>query len=239
MTIKIDKKIFLDSFLIPISKLTDNVTIDFKVKEISTIVSSADNSVVLICNAPCDIEGDPIKCIIPDCKSFVRLVNTIEENEPVFVITDNKIVYKHKLISFKYHLLDEVYSISKKGLNENKLKSVEYDTEFTISKKQFSELLRLNTIIPDSEKMYFHTEDSSVFCRLADDQKANINEVRIEVSNKFTGKPLPESTFVINSQSLILTTFTNEHIKANVNHELKIFKFQTQFTCYMIFGLVK
>ena len=238
MIITVNKKIFVDSFLNPISKLSENITLEIGDKSLKTLASSADNSTILLAEINCKIDSFT-KSVIPDCKSFLRLLAGIEEEEITLNFDSNVIRYQSKSFSFKYHLLDEAYALTKKSFNETKLKSIQYDTSFSVSKKVFSEILRYNSIVPDAEKLYFFTQGTDVHCRLADEQKSNINEIQIHASSSFEGKQLPNSTLVLNVQNLLLTSFVGEFIEVSINHDLKVFKFKTDGLTYIISGLVK
>jgi hypothetical protein len=242
MNITLNKTNFVNNILTPASKLADNLSLDFVSNSSNsitkTLVSSSDNSVIFLGEANCKF-SEPFKCVVPDCKTFLRLFSSIQQDEATLQITSNTIVYKDDSFSFKYHLLDEGYMVEKKSISEEKLKQLEYDTTFTIGKLVLSEALRYNSIIPDAEKFYLYTTDSKVFAKLGDEQKSNTNEIVTELCKSYSGAELA-SSIPINIQNLHLMAFVADNtIDISVNSRLKIVKFATSNIQYIVSGLVK
>lgn len=241
MKLTLNKDTFVNSMLGPVSKLADNLLLDFvndsNEQRAKTLVTSADNSVILMGNIPCDVT-EAFRCVIPDCKTFLRLFSGIEETTATLQIESNVIKYKDKKFSFKYHLLDESYIVNKKSISEEKLSALTFDTTFTITKPKLSELIKFNSIVPDAEKLYFYTEDSRVYAKLGDEQKTNTNEIVTEVSSSYEDKALLGS-FPINIQNILLFSFSNEIINVSINHQLKVFRFASPNLTYIVSGLVR
>lgn len=242
MKFTVKKNSFLENLLIPASKLAENVCLNFVKEEqslLKTIVSNADKSTILIVNVPCAIE-ESFRCVIPDCKTFLRLFSgiTTEDEHITLEVADNVVKYNSLGFSFKFHLLDEFFLNDKKTINEEKINKIPLDTKFIITKEKFSEILKFNSIIPDAEKLYFYTKNGRVYSKLGDEQKANTNEICTDVSDKFEGKNLTES-LPVNIQNLLLMNFAVNEIEISINQELKIFVFSTPHTKYVVSGLVK
>lgn len=238
MKLKIKRIPFLENLIGPASKLAENICLEFSDNRlIKTIVTSSDNSTILLASIPCEVE-EPFKCIIPDCKTFLRLFSGIADDAIVLQIDSNAIEYKNSTMSFKYHLLDETYMVNRKSISEEKLNSLSFDTTFELSKRSVSEIFRFNSIIPEAEKLYFLTKGGSVIAKLGDEQKANTNELTTVVSNNFEGSELSNG-LPINIQNILLMSFADETIKVKINHQLKVFKFETPLTSYVVSGLVK
>ena len=239
MNIKINKRHLVENLLVPASKLSDNVCLDFPSdsSNVKTLVTSSDNSTILLASVPCKV-SDPFKCIIPDSKTFLRLFSGIDEDNITLDIESNVIKYSSPTISFKYHLLDDSYINNKKAISEEKLSQIAFDTTFDLQKSKLSDILKFNSIVPDAEKSYFYTKDGKVFAKLGDEQKCNTNEINIEISESFEGEALSES-IPINIQNILLLSFNSEVISIKINQKLKVFKFETPLTEYIISGLVK
>jgi len=239
MNIKINKRSLVENLLVPASKLSDNVCLDFPSdsSSVKTLVTSSDNSTILLASVPCKV-SDPFKCIIPDSKTFLRLFSGIDEDNIALDIESNVIKYSSPTISFKYHLLDDSYINNKKAISEEKLSQITFDTTFDLQKSKLSDILKFNSIVPDAEKLYFYTKDGKVFAKLGDEQKCNTNEINIEISESFEGEALSES-IPINIQNILLLSFNSEVISIKINQKLKVFKFETPLTEYIISGLVK
>lgn len=243
MKLKLPKESFVNNLLNPSSKLAENIVVTFVDKDskifAKTMVSSADNSVILLAQTPCDaVKGSLSNCIIPDCKTFLRLFSGIDEAIIELEISDNFIKYNNTNLSFKYHLLDESYIVNKKSISEEKLNQLNFDTTFVITKQKVSELIKYNSIVPDAEKIYFSTKDKQVTARIGDDQKANTNEIVTTISSEFVGQDITE-VCPLNIQNILLFSFTEDKINVAYNSQLKIFKFYTSDLQYIISGLVK
>lgn len=238
MKLKINRSELLDNLLGPASKLAENVPLEFDNDiRVKTLVTSSDNSTILMASIPCQVQ-ESFRCIIPDSKTFLRLFSGIDEQTLELEILSNVISYKSSRLNFKYHLLDEAYSVNKKSISEEKLNAIKYDTTFEISKRSFSEILRFNSIIPDAEKLYFFSKGKSVFAKLGDEQKANTNELTTLVSDNMQGYDIPNG-FPINIQNVLLMSFGSESIIVKINHQLKVFKFETPLMSYVVSGLVR
>ena len=243
MKLLLNKNVFVNSLLGPVSKLSDNLLLDFQPSDFKagwsakTIVNSSDNSVILIGDVPCVVDN-PFKCVIPDCKTFLRLFSGIDKEQIELDIDSNVIKYKDGSFSFKYHLLDESYIVSKKSISEEKLKALTYDTTFVMTKQKLSEIIKFNSIVPDAEKLYFVTENGKVLVKLGDELKSNTNEIVTQISDSYEGKLLADK-FPVNIQNILLFSFSEEEIKININQSLKVFKFETPNLSYIVSGLVK
>jgi hypothetical protein len=238
MKLTINKNDFVNNILGPVSKLADNLLLEF-VQDVKakTMVNSSDNSVILLGSVPCQVK-EPFKCVIPDCKTFLRLFSGIEKEMITLEVESNVIKYQDNSFSFRYHLLDESYIVNKKSISEEKLDQLAYDTVFVMTKQKLSEIIKFNSIVPDAEKLYFISENNKILAKLGDEQKANTNEIVTEISDCFAGKQLAEK-FPINIQNILLFSFSSEEIKISINHQLKIFKFESPYLSYIVSGLVK
>jgi len=243
MNLTLNKNEFVNNLLGPVSKLSDNLLLDFQPSDYKsgwaakTIVNSSDNSVILLGNISC-IVTEPFRCVIPDCKTFLRLFSGIDQEQITLNIDSNVIKYKDKSFSFKYHLLDESYIVNKKSISEEKLNQLTFDTTFVMTKQKLSEIIKFNSIVPDAEKIYFVSEGSKILAKLGDEQKTNTNEIVTEICKEFQGRVLADK-FPINIQNILLFSFSTDEILISINHQLKVFKFSTPNLSYIVSGLVK
>jgi hypothetical protein len=238
MKLTVNKDQFVSNILAPVSKVSDNLLLDFSSDKLAkTMATSSDNSVVLFGAVSCEVTNET-KCVIPDCKTFLRLFSGISQERISLEINSNAISYKDDSMSFKYHLLDESYIVNKKSISEEKLEQLSYDTSFVITKQKLSEIIKFNSIVPDAEKLYFFTEGTKVHARLGDEQKINVNEITTETSSSFQGVSLTDE-FPINIQNILLFAFNSNEITVKVNQQLKVFKFESPLLKYIVSGLVK
>jgi hypothetical protein len=245
MKLLLNKNSFVNTLLSPVSKLTDNLLLECQSSDhkagwsAKTLVNSPDNSVILLAEIPCTLSSEEkFRCVIPDCKTFMRLFAGIDDSQVELEIDSNVIKYKNASLSFKYHLLDESYIVNKKSVNEEKLKKLTFDTNFSLTKQKLSEIIKFNSIVPEAEKLYFITENNKVLAKLGDELKTNTNEIVTEISGSFEGNALLDK-FPINIQNVLLFSFNDEKIDVSINQTLKVFKFKTPQITYIVSGLVR
>jgi hypothetical protein len=78
--IKFHRESFIQNFLSPVSRLTDNVPLYFTDEEVYTVCANQDGSVVLLASYNTG-NDDTFKINLPDIKKFVRLLDCIEDEE--------------------------------------------------------------------------------------------------------------------------------------------------------------
>jgi len=243
MNVSFPTQNFINYILNPVSKLSENLLLKFEKQEFEnyvakTFVTSSDNSVILLSQIEC--KSDSTKdCIIPDCKTFLRLFSGVESNQVTLKIDNNVIKYKDSNnFSFKYHLLDESYLVNKKSLSESKINALAFDCSFNITKQKFSEIIKFNSIIPDAEKLYFFTQEEQVYCKIGDEQKSSTNEITTLISSSYEGESLSQP-IPLDIKNILLFAFSGDNITIQVNNKLKIFKFICGAVNYIVSGLVK
>jgi hypothetical protein len=239
MKLIVSRKSFLDNLLIPVSKLADNIAIKTeKNGTLKSLVTTQDGSVVFLAQLSSKTT-DSISCIIPECKTFIRLFSGIEQDEVCLNIDTNSISFKTDQLSFKYHLLDESYIVNKKSISEDKIKQLAFDTNFSLTKKTFSEIIKYQSILPDSTKIYFVTNaEGHVLAKIGDDTRDNTNELTIKASDSFQGKSI-SCSLPFDIQNFLMLSLSEEVVDVSININYKICKFQTEFTTYILSGLVK
>lgn len=242
MKVSIARRPFVEGLLAPASKIADNLQLHFVNEDgkqyCKTITHSNDNSVIFLAKVPCTF-NDEFSAIIPECKTFLRLFSNVEHEQIILTVNTNSIEYQATGLSFKYHLLDESYLINKKSISEQKLNQLDFDTTFKVSKQKISDIVKYNSIIPEAEKVYFFTDDSAeVQAKVGDKERTNTNEITFNMAESFVGNKL-SLDFPLNVQHILLFSFSENEIQISVNQQLKVFKFETSYSKYIISGLIK
>jgi len=186
MVLKIKNNDFLNSFLTPLSKVTDSAIININKGKISSLVSASDNTIIVsaIYN---DNSIDASKTLnIPDLKKFCRVLSCIDTNEYELDISSNFIGYTSKSMRFKYHLYDEGIITSPK-VNIEKVKSLEFDGNFTLASSSIINLIKGSSICTDSNKLYLSVKDKDVLGEITDKVRANVDSYGINISNNYEG----------------------------------------------------
>lgn len=226
--LSLNKESFVQKFLLPISKLADNVSITIDDNEVFTTCASQDGSVVLLASYKTDtaVKGIP-RINLPDVKKFVRLLDCVEDSNIALTIDDNHLKYTTPAFKFNYYLLEDSY-MQRCPVNPEKIKKLKYDTAFILPNSKFNEVLKGSSIATDSDKLYFYTKDSKVYCELNDLERQNINNITYLVTDKYVGEDI-KNTLPLNLENIRLLAGTKcNEFTVKVNNELKVTLFQIE-----------
>jgi len=226
--LSLNKESFVQKFLLPISKLADNVSLSIDDSEIFATCASQDGSVVLLASYKTDtaVKGIP-RINLPDVKKFVRLLDCVEENSIALTIENNHLHYATPSFKFNYFLLEDNY-MQRCPVNPDKIRKLKYDTAFLLPNTKFNEVLKGSSIATDSDKLYFYTKDDKVYCELNDLERQNINNITYVVADKFVGEQI-KNTLPLNLENIRLLAGTRcSEFTVKVNNELKVTLFQVE-----------
>jgi len=226
--LSLKKESFIQKFLLPISKLADNISISFNDEEISTTCASPDGSIVLLATYKTDtaVKGVP-RINLPDVKKFIRLVDCVDLDTIALTIKDNHLNYETPSQKFNYFLLEDSY-MQRCPVNPKKINKLKYDTGFILSSSKFNDVLKGSSIATDSDKLYFYTKDGKVYCELNDLERQNINNITYLVAEKFVGESI-KNTLPLNLENIRLLAGTKcNEFTVKVNNELKVTLFQIE-----------
>lgn len=225
-TLNINKELFVQKFLQPISKLADNISLIPEGNELYAICSSQDGSIVLLASLKLDIPiTNIIKINLPDIKKFVRLLDCIEDEFINLTIEDNHIKYQTPGFKFNYFLLEDSY-MQRCPVNPTKIKALEYDSEFTLTNNKFNEIIKGSSIATDSDKLYFYTKNDEVYAELNDYERQNINNLTYLISNTFTGTPI-KNALPLNLENVrLLSGLRTNSLNVRINNNLKVTLFE-------------
>lgn len=222
------KESFIQKFLLPISKLADNVSISFNDEEVFTTCASQDGSIVLLATFKADtaVKGIP-RINLPDVKKFIRLIDCVDLDTIALSIKDNHLNYETPSQRFNYYLLEDSY-MQRCPVNPDKINKLKYDTGFILSNDKFNDVLKGSSIATDSDKLYFYTKDGQVFAELNDYERQNINNITYLVADKFVGEPI-KNTLPLNLENIRLLAGTKcSEFTVKINNELKVTLFQIE-----------
>ena len=125
-----------------------------------------------------------------------------------------------------------------------KLKKLEYDTNFTLTNETISNIMRGNSFGTDANKIYFYTKDNQVYAELTDQAQQNVDSVTFKIADKYNGTEIKTSLpFKLEILQIISSIFklTNLEVKINTKQKFLSFEFiQPDFELkYIVQGLVK
>jgi len=243
-TISLDKEIFVDRFLNPVSKLADNIALNIEKDYITTICNSQKSSVVVYARMDVDLGiPNPIKINLPDVSKFIRTMNCIEKTNLKLTLNDNNIAYTDgNDVNFVYYLLEDGY-LPKSTMLPEKIDAMEFHSSFDLSISKFNEVIKGCAIVTDATKLYLYTKENEVYAELNDKETPNINSITYLISSSYEGEPL-EPALAIKLESLrLIAGIKTSNIKVRYNHKNKVTVFEVKddgFSVkFMISALVK
>jgi hypothetical protein len=181
---------------------------------ISSLVSSADNTLILyseLSNIEVNYNGS---INIPDIKKLVRVVDSIDTKDVSLLINSNNIEYKGKSLKFKYHLYEDGF-LTKPSINIDKIKNFNYNVKFTLKKDTINSIIKGSTFASETNKLYLYTEDGRLKGELTDRARHNTDVFAIDLGEvDFELSPLP-----LNFDNIKLLSFISDDINFGINTE--------------------
>ena len=227
-TITLNKESFVQRFLTPISKLADNVSLFVEEKNIYAVCSSQDGGIVLLATLKTDCNLRGITRInLPDIKKFVRLLDCIEDQDITFTIEDNHLKHDTINFKFKYFLLEDSY-MQRCPVNPEKIRQLQYDSDFVLTNTKFNEILKGSSIATDTDKLYFYTKNNDVYAELNDYERQNVNNITYLISDSFNGVPI-KNALPLNLENVrMLAGLRTNSISIKINSALKVTLFEVE-----------
>ena len=215
--LKISNRIDWIKFLESISKINESTILTLsegKAGLLTSLVSSADNTLILygeISDVNANYNGT---LNIPDIKKLIRVIDSIDTPDLSLTINNNNVEYRGKSLKFKYHLYEDGF-LSKTAINVEKIKSFNYYINFVLKKEQISSIIKGSTFATETNKLYLYTQDGRLKGELTDRARHNTDVFALDLGEvDFTLSPLP-----INFDNIKLLSFIGEDIKFGINTE--------------------
>jgi len=223
----VDSEEFVNNFLNPISKCTDQAIINITPTKIYSLISTP-NDLILYAQLKGIIDvplanNEEIKINVGNTKKLYSMLNNIEEDKISLDIDFNNIKYTSTNLKFKYFLLDDSLS-NKVPLNISKVENFTHDTEFILTFDQLQSLLK-NSSFTQTNKLYINTTvDKKVIVELNDLTKQNIDSLTMTIADSYQGKDIPEAIpFELELFRNFIGFKTDINIKINSEYKVLIF----------------
>lgn len=221
-----NKSRFINNFLSPVGKLTENTVIKVRKNEYNTLSSSADGTLIVNCSIDQDNEIDEtIFLNIPDINKFIKVLSCIPDEDILLKFNNNNIEYKSGSVGFKYHLLEDGI-IDAPSVDINKIKKIDFPFRFTVNDNSINQLVKGSTFTTDTNKIYFSTEEDKVLATLTDNQRHNVDSYTQELAGEYTGEALATPLALSFETIRIISSMRFDSLKVNVNPDLNVFLFQ-------------
>lgn len=227
MTIPIHNKTeFVDKFLTPLSRINNSCSLLLKGDKLTALVATPDASVIL--NAMwkfSDEFAEENKLNIPDINKLIKVLDCIREDYVTLKINSNNISYNEKGIKFKYHLLEDGI-LSTPAINMEKVKALQFETEFGITNNDLQSLIKSSTFASETDKLYIRTGDGVVYSELTDKNKSNVDSIELVLSQEYTGSEIDNPLAL--SFEIIRTVSCNRfgNVATKINSSLGVLLFE-------------
>ena len=223
---------FLNGFLQPISRITDSGILKVEPEKLSALISTGDGTIIVYGEYYQKFPDvtQPVSLNIPDVKKLLKLLCLIDG--PLNLSIDakdnhNNISYSSSSVRFKYHLYEDGI-IKIPSLNMAKLKTIDFDTTFTIKSDRLLNLLKGSTLSPDVSKMYLTFTDGVIHGEITDKARHNVDSYACILSDSITGtQPKNGTSIPINFEIIRLLTGSKlTEFKVKLATKLSVFNFE-------------
>lgn len=227
--IKIDNKTsFINNFLSPVSKLTENTVIKVRENEFTALSSSSDGTLIVSCTMPQkNVIDETVFLNIPDLNKLIKVLACVDQEDISLGYNNNNIEYKSNNVGFRYHLLEDGI-IDPPAVDINRIKQIDFNFKFNVSSNTINQLVKGSTFTTDTNKIYFFTQDDHVMADLTDKQRHNIDSYTQQVADSYSGDSLSKPLALSFETIRIVSSIRFDKLKVNVNPELNVFLFQLQ-----------
>ena len=234
----------ISSFLNPICKISERCVIKVEKDHMSSLVATPDGTLILYTKFDHQTEFDSDSSVslnVADLNKVVKILSYIDKDDIELNIQNNSIAYKDNDIQFNYFLLEDGV-INAPAVVIDKLKKVDYQSSFTLSRGAMNNISRLAMYASDSEKVYLYTNDGSVVSELNDRKRHNINNASVKICDTFKGTEIEKPIPIKYENFRVISASQRNDINIFINTELSVLMFQTSdeqsSTAYFMSGLV-
>lgn len=221
-----NKTSFVNNFLGPISKLTENTVVKVRDSNISSISSSSDGTLIVSCTIEQSNEvNETLFLNIPDINKLVKVLSCITEDDVNLQFNNNNIEYKSSNIGFKYHLLEDGI-IDPPAVDLNKIKKIDFPFRFVTEQGIINQLIKGSTFTTETNKIYFSTDGGKVYGSLTDKQRHNTDSYTQMLSDEYRGDELVNDLALSFETIRIISSIRFNQLTVTVNPELNVFLFK-------------
>ena len=247
MILKIrNKPDFVNRFLSPVSKINDSCILKLTDKGFSTLMSAADNTVILYgqYNVPYDdIEGTHI-FNLPDLNRLIKILQCIEKDNISLELETNHIKYNSSDVRFKYHLLDDgILSVPPVSVDKIKQTVKNYNASFKVPYASLINLIKNGSFALDINKVYLFSKKGEVYAEIDDKERHNVDSFCMKLCNGIYGDEITEPLPISFETIRVLAGTRCEEIAVYVNTELNVLTFEVNTNdvkmTYIVSGLSK
>jgi len=227
---KIRKSDFVDKFLSPISKISDRCIVHIQSDNIYALTHNSNDGDTIIfygkINTNTDLsDTDDVRLNIPDVKRLYRMLSCINQEEIDIKLETNHISYVSPDLKFKYYLLDDGI-IQPCVVSLEKINKLTFDNNFVLNGKKLGEILKASSVTPNTDKLYFYTEDGKVYAELTDQTLQNVDSLTLQIADSYNGTDIKNTIPIKLEVFRTLIESKNSDINVKINTQMKILMFE-------------
>lgn len=179
---------------------------------LSSLVSSADNTLILYAELPDITSNSTYKLNIPDIKRLIRVLDSLNEQTISFKVNTNNLEYRDDKVKFKYHLYEDGF-LSPPPINVDKVKEFATDVTFTLTKEVIQHIIKSSSFTTDTNKLYLYEENGRLKGELTDRARHNTDMIALDLGEcTFALQPIP-----VNLDNIKLLSFLGNEVIFGIN----------------------
>lgn len=220
-----NKSNFVNNFLSPVGKLTENTVIKVREQEFNTLSSSNDGTLIVNCSMKQKNDvNETVFLNIPDINKLIKVLSCVADEDVSLKFNNNNIEYRSGTVGFKYHLLEDGI-IDPPSVDIAKIKKIDFPVKFQVDANCINQLIKGSTFTTDTNKIYFHTEEGKVMGTLTDHQRSNVDSYTQEISTSYKGPDISKPLALSFETLRIISSIRFDQLSVNVNPDLNVFMF--------------
>ena len=249
MELKLNRKTFLNEFLVPLNKIADKGVFIIKNDGIECLSCSAydkkEQTIILYTKYVSNFSvAQETRLNIPNISKLINVFSFLPEDEVTLSLDNNSISYKSSDsgLSFRYHLLEDGVLDVPTVKMENIYK-MGFDFECVLPNSTLKTVLKGSSFADQTNKIYLYTKDRKLMGLLTDENIKNIDNIEFQIADSYSGvdikKKLPMNLEIYRVVSVL--NFPEIVLKINVDKGIVMFEVKTDkyLLQYIVTALVK
>jgi len=200
---------FIDAF----ARVSDTFIINVDKELLSVVATSADNTCIVCGEYKIASQMESKRLNIPDSKRFVRALEVIPASDIEFKINSNNIEYRDNTTKFKYHLYEDGF-LKDPPISLRKIKELEYDVKFILSKNVIQTILKNSTLVTPANRVYLYTDNGNLLGDITDKSQHNVDNFCMTLLQDIDFK---FSDIILNLDNLRLISLLSKDIMMEIN----------------------
>lgn len=226
----IEKKIFVDNFLTPLSRfdLPDKSAQVILDNGQLTGVTYNQHRHIIHRNVIKDVKGDGFDPVIyRDIPKLISALGFVKEELLTLDVDKTFMLYSDDLIRFKQYFMDSRYFNDQVSNQLVRINDLSFDKTFVISPTNCSNIRKSKQFSPDSKVVYFEGVSGKIFaCR--ENANTKVDDIRFKICDSFEGGDFSPLAMDINIFDLISEKIESILVKVNTQFNLFMLEIENE-----------